>query len=345
MFKIKKKFFLLSISAMILLFLTAGSSMAASQKTIIFADYGWDSAQVHNRIAAFIVEKGLGYKTDFIAGETIMLNQALVNGKGAQAPHVNMESWEENWQEKYNEAIAMGKDVNSDKGMIDLGPNFPNSEQGWYVPRYMIEGDKARGIKATAPDLKSVMDLHKYWQLFKDPEEPSKGRFFNCIPGWQCAVVNEKKFEAYGIKEYYNIMQPGSGAALAASMEKAYRRGQPWLGYYWAPTWVLGKLDMVKLEEPEYAKEIFLSTGKCAYPSVKCNILVNKKLPEWAPDVVDMLKKYESSLQLTNEFLAHMKDTDASKEDTAKWWLKKYEDQWSTWVSKEAALKIKAALK
>lgn len=327
-----------------LLMLSATPALAGAKKTIMFGDYGWDSIQVHNRIAAFIIEKGLGYPTDFVSGETIMLNTALMNGKGGQAPHINMESWEDNWQELYDKGIAMGKDPNTRKGFIDLGSNFPNSEQGWYVPRYIVEGDPARGIKASAPDLKSISDIFKYWELFKDPEDPSKGRFYTCIPGWECARVNEKKIEAYGLKKYFNIMQPGSGAALAASMERAYKQGKPWFGYYWAPTWVLGKLDMIRLEEPAYAKDVFLSTAACAYPSVKCNILVYKKLPEWAPEVVEMLKNYETSLDLTNEFLSHMKDTGASKEETAVWWLKKYQDKWSQWVSAEAAAKVKAAL-
>jgi glycine betaine/proline transport system substrate-binding protein len=75
-----------------------------------------------------------------------------------------------------------------------------------------------------APELKSVFDLPKYWELFKDPEDPSKGRFHSCIPGWSCKIVNDKKFDVYGIKKTYNILQPGSGPALAASMAAPTKR-------------------------------------------------------------------------------------------------------------------------
>jgi len=337
---------LLMVAVVLLVFSFGfGQSLAASKRTVVFADFGWDSAQVHNRIVAFIIEHGLDYKTQFVSGETIMLNTAMVEAKGSEAPHINMESWTENMQDIYDKGIALGKDPNSKKGIIDLGPNFPNSVQGWYVPRYVVEGDSKRGIKPMAPELKSVHDLPKYWELFKDPEDPSKGRFYNCIPGWKCTEINNMKLKAYGLDKYYNVMEPGSGAALAASMEAAYKRGKPWLGYYWAPTWVLGKLDMYQLEEPAFNNEIFTTSRACAYPSVKCNILVHKGLPEWAPDIVDFLKKYETSLQINNRFLAYMRDNKASTEETANWFLKEYEPLWTTWVSPEVAAKVKAAMK
>ena len=322
-----------------------GVSSSAAKTPIVFADLGWDSVQVHNRIAGFIIEKGLGYPIKFVQGETIMLNKALIQAKGGEAPNVNMESWIENMQGLYDEGIAKGKDPNSEEGIINLGANFPNSVQAWYVPRYVVEGDPDRGIKPMAPDLKSVFDLPKYWELFKDPEDPTKGRFYSCIPGWMCAIVNEKKFEAYGLKDYYNIMQPGSGPALAASMESAYKRGKPWLGYYWAPTWVLGKLDMFQLEEPPFDQQIWDTTKACAYPSVKCDILVHKKLPQQAPEVVAFLKNYETSLEITNKFLAYMQDNKATTEAAAMWFLKQYEDLWTQWVSADVAAKVKAAIR
>ncbi|PQP33337.1 ABC transporter substrate-binding protein, partial [Desulfobacteraceae bacterium SEEP-SAG9] len=81
---------------------------------------------------------------------------------------------------------------------------------------------------------------------------------------------------------------------------------------------ILGKLDMTQLEEPAFNQKIWETTQKCAYPAVKADIIVHKKLPEWAPDVVEFLKNYETTLALNNRFLAHMKDTNASTEETAR---------------------------
>ncbi|MDD2388276.1 MAG: ABC transporter substrate-binding protein [Desulfobacterales bacterium] len=331
---IKLKWRLITGIFLLTLIVGSGSAFAASEKPIVFGDASWDSIQVHNRIAAFIIENGLGYKTDFMVGETIPIVTGVIRGD----IDVDMESWTENIQEVYDKGIKSGK-------MLDLGPNYPDSWQGWLVPTYVIKGDPERGIKALAPDLKSVSDLSRYWKIFKDPEVPEKGRFYNSIPGWAITKFNDQKMKAYGLDKYYNSFLPGSDAALSGSMAAAYKRGKPWFGYYWAPTWVLGKYDMTPLEEPPYNKEVWEKTAGCAVPSVQVNILVNSKLPERAPDVVEFLKKYETTTAMCNKFLAYMKNNKAKTQDAAIWFLKNYEPVWTQWVSADVAAKVKAALK
>jgi glycine betaine/proline transport system substrate-binding protein len=317
----------------ILLLLFSGGAYAAS-KTLVIADLNWDSAQVHNRIAAFIIEKGYGYKVQYTPGATITLFAGLVRGD----VDINMECWVENQQEAYDKGIAAGK-------VIDLGSNFPDSWQGWLVPTYVIKGDTERGIKPMAPDLKSINDLSKYWELFKDPENPGKGRFYSCIPGWECEKINEKKFKAYGLDKHYNIFLPGSDAALNGSMAAAYRKGQPWFGYYWAPTWVLGKLDMTPIEEPAFDKKVWDTNYACAYPSVRVNIIVNSGLQERAPEIVEFLKKYETTQAMANKFLAYMQDEKADTQRAALWFLRNYQELWTGWVPGKVSGKVKAALK
>jgi glycine betaine/proline transport system substrate-binding protein len=251
---------------------------------------------------------------------------------------INMECWVENQQEAYDKGIAAGN-------VIDLGSNFPDSWQGWLVPTYVIKGDTKRGIKPMAPDLKSINDLSKYWELFKDPEDPSKGRFYSCIPGWECEKINEKKFKAYGLDKHYTIFLPGSDAALNGSMAAAYRKGQPWFGYYWAPTWVLGKLDMTPIEEPAFDQKVWDTNYACAYPSVRVNIIVNSSLQQKAPEIVEFLKKYETTQAMANKFLAYMQDEKADTQRAALWFLRNYQDLWTGWVPGKVSAKVKAALK
>jgi len=243
------KYVIVFVAVFALLGALAGPATAA-KKAVRFADLSWDSAQVHNRIAGFIIKHGYGRDTEYIIGETALLMTGLMRGD----VDVNMESWTENIQEVYDKATKSGK-------VIDLGPNYPDSWQGWLVPTFVIKGDAKRGIKPMAPGLKSVYDLPKYWKVFKDPEVPTKGRFYNSIPGWLCTKINSKKLKAYGLDKYYTDFLPGSDAALAGSMVAAIKRGKPWVGYYWAPTWILGKLDMTPLEEPPFDKKVWDTTN------------------------------------------------------------------------------------
>jgi len=322
------------VFAIAMLLLTFSSfTVAASKKPIVFGDNSWDSVQVHNRIAGFIVKHGYGCPVDYIAVNTAPLMLGLSKGE----IDVYMESWTQNMQEIYDKMI-------NDGTMLDLGPNFPDSWQGWLVPTYMIKGDPARGIKATTPDLKSVFDLPKYWKIFKDPEVPNKGRFYNSITGWQCTKHNSMKLKAYGLDKYFTDFMPGSDPALAGSIAAAYKKGQAWVGYYWSPTWVLGLYDMTPLEEPAHDPKVWETTKGCEYGRFDVNILVNSGLQKKAPGVFEFLKRYETTCAQNNKFLAYMRESKGSTQDTAIWFLKKYESTWTKWVSPDMGKKVKAAL-
>jgi len=293
---------------------------------ISFADVGWDSVQVHNRIAGFIVEHGYGYEIEMVPGETIPLFEGLARGD----IDVEMECWVANQREAYDKHIAAGD-------VVDLGSNFPDSWQGWLVPTFMIEnGDLPQGV--------SAKDMSQYWELFKDPEDSTKGRFYTGPAGWEAQKVDEKKFKAYGLDEYYNIFLPGSNAALAGSMVAACEKGEPWFGYYWEPTWVLGKLDMTKIVEPVFDKGVWDQERACSWPSTEVNIVVNANFPDRAPEVAEFLSKYKTTTAMANKVLAYMQENKASTEDAAIWFLKEYDSLWTEWVPADIASKVKAAL-
>ena len=58
-----------------------------------------------------------------------------------------------------------------------------------------------------------------------------------------------------------------------------------------------------------------------------------------------MLKKYETTAEINNKFLAHMRQTKGKAQDGAIFFLKNYESLWTKWVSADVAAKVKAALK
>jgi len=311
------------------------SAMAAAE-TLVFVDWSWDSARVHNRIAGFVIEHGFGYETGYVFADTVPGMQGLRRGD----IDISMETWTGNFRELWEEAIASGD-------VVDLGPNFPNAPQGWYVPTYLITGDPERGIEPLAPDLKSVEDLKKYWHLFRDPENPRKGRFYNGPTGWVVSGHNVTKLRSYGLDQYFDVFHPGSQAALDASILRAYERGEPWLGYYWEPTWIMGSLDMTMLEEPPYTDACWdEETGDlaCAYPPVEVRVAVNKDLLTVAPEVVEFLRNYETELKHTNEALAFMQESGGSDWDAARWFLRECQELWTGWVEPDVAARVLAAL-
>ncbi len=291
-------------------------------QTIVFADLTWDSAMVHNRIVGFIIEHGLekNYKAEYLGGATIPSLTGLSEGD----IDIDMESWHSNFQDLYEDLIEKGK-------IVDLGKNLPDAPQGWYIPRYVLEGDSERGIDPVAPDLDSVADLDDYAHLFADPEDPKKGLIYLGVSGWAVTEVQENFFDEQGLGASYNKSIPGSAAALAATMAAAFDRGEPWIGYWWEPTAIMGRLDMVRLPGTEL-------------PPADVNILVNPSLLDTAPDIVTILKKYDTTVAVNNEFLLQMETMNTDAEGAAIWFLENREDIWLDWVDADVAARVRDAL-
>lgn len=314
-----------------------GNGDSTWDQPIVFGDFNWDSAIFHNRVAQFIVENGYGYETETIAASTAPMIQGLKD----DSVHVVTEMWMENMPESFHQDVADGVHV-------DLGPNYEESIQGWFVPTYVIEGDAERGIDPMAPDLKHVDDLAQYADVFRDPEDPSKGRIYHGVPGWEVTEISEAKLEAYGLTDAYNGFIPGSEAALFTSLVSADQRGEPWLGYLWAPSWVFAQLDLTMLDEPEYSDECWetIKDGEeaCGFPIVRVHKVVTPSLAEGAPEVVEFIENYTSTMDSTSEALLYIADNDATPDEAAIWWLKENEDEWSSWVPDDVAEKVREAL-
>lgn len=310
------------------------------ERKVVFAGLDWDSNAFHTAVAQRIVRDGFGCAVDTIPGATI----PLLNGLSRGEIQVVMEVWMSNPPPSWTEGVAAGK-------LVEVGINFPDATQGWYVPRYLVEGPGA-----PAAGLKSVADLPRFKALFADPEEPAKGRFLNCPAGWQCEVFNDKKLAAYGLSDSFTNFRPGTGAALDAAVVSALTRKRPVLFYYWGPTWLLGQwgLDLVQLDEPAYDAAVWkaLSEAKdakdvkaaTAYPTVRVVIGARKDFLDSAPQLHRFLQRYRTSAQLVSEALAYMQQSKASADDAARRFLKMHEALWTPWVPPEAAAGVKAKL-
>lgn len=314
-----------------LLFLHGG--VAAGSERITFVDWPWDSAAVHNRVAGFILSEGYGYDVDYVTADAAPGMIRLISG----SLDVSMETWTDNFAAVWPDLLESGT-------ILDLGPNFPDAQQGWYVPTYLIEGAPERGIEPLAPNLRGIDDIVAHVELFRSPEDPSKGRFHNCPTGWLCHDINIAKMKAYGLTQTLEMITPGSHEEFDRSIVHAYENGEPWLGYHWEPTWVLGEFEMTRLEEPVYTDECWETHMGCAYPVSEIRVVATASLAERAPDAIEFLSNYQTELRHTNEVLAFMKRTGATPEEAAVWLLREYESLWNHWVEPAVAARVKSAL-
>lgn len=322
--------------------MTGGATAAASAQecpvdhTIEFAVSNWDSVAFHTEVARKIIEEGWGCETEAVSADTLPAITGLANGD----LHVYMEVWVANAEKPWVEAREKGQ-------VVDLGVNFPDAPQGWFVPEYLVEGEDA-----PAPDLETPQDLVKYKDLFSDPEEPEKGRFYNCVPGWGCERTNTKKLAVYGLDEHFTNYRPGSGGAFAAEIYSAIQREEPIVFYYWGPSSLYGKIAdrIVMLEEAPYDEETWSKlqnqenpTEATAYPNAPVHKGANAEFAESAPAIIGFLENYNMSTEETSQVLAYMDDNQADADEAAVWWLQNNEE-WKDWVPAEVAERVSASL-
>ena len=330
-----KKFLSLVVTALLLVGSLAGCSGndSASGGHIIFADAGWDSIKFHNAVAGLIAEEVYGYTWEEVPGSSPVTHEGVLNGE----IDVHMEEWTMNIP-TYDQDIEAGK-------LQQLGVNFADNRQGFYVPRYVIEGDSERNIEPMAPDLKTVEDLKKYSDVFPDQDEKGKGRVYGAIPGWDADDLMFAKYEYYNLDENYVYFRPGSDPALSAALTDAYERGEAIVGYYWEPTWLMGKYDFVFLEEPEANIDTF-QEGASEIPPTDTTVVMSNSFyeDEANSDLIAFLSKYQTSSALISEALAHIQDTGDSYEKTAKWFLQEKDELLDDWLTEEDAQTMRDAL-
>lgn len=313
----------------------AASTPVCGKVTV--ANMNWQSAEVLAHIDNIILSKGYGCEVELVPGDTMPTLTAMME-KGQ--PDVAPEAWVNAVRQPLDAAVKEGKLHYAARSLSDGGL------EGWWIPKYIADAH---------PDIKTIDDALKHPELFPSTENKKKGAVHNCPSGWNCQLTTGNAFKAWGAaKKGFLLVDTGSAAGLDGSIAKAYERKQGWLGYYWAPTSILGKYEMVKLDagvpHDKDAWEACNSKAECDKPQksdwarAEVFTVVTDRFQKAGGPAVDYLNKRGWSNDTVNRLLAWMSDNQATGADGAAYFLKTQPEVWSAWVSPEVAEKVKASL-
>jgi glycine betaine/proline transport system substrate-binding protein len=328
---------LLAASALLAAAALPSLAQAACGKVTV-ASMNWQSAEVLAEIDNLILSKGYGCDVEIVPGDTMpTLTSMMEKGK----PDVAPEAWINAIRQPLDAAVKEGRLHYAARSLEDGGV------EGWWIPKYIADAH---------PDIKTIDDALKHPELFPSPEDKSKGAVHNCPSGWNCQLTTGNAFKAWGAAaKGFVLVDTGSAAGLDGSIAKAYERKQGWLGYYWAPTSILGKYPMVKLDagvpHDKNAFEACNTKAECTNP-VKTDwarsevfTVITDRFKKAGGPAVDYLNKRSWRNDAVNRLLAWMRDNQASGADGARYFLKQNPNVWSAWVTPEAAEKVKAAIR
>ena len=331
----------LAVSAISLSLMPALASADCGKARL--ADFDWNSANVHTGIVQFILEHGYGCDVETTRGSTTPIMAAHYDSQ----LDVVTELWYDNIVTQYDAVEA--------EGIIEnIGINTPDSQQAFYVDRNTAE----------KYNIKSVLDMNnpEIAALFTDPENPDMGRMVSCIGGWTCYTINHVKQRGYGLDKFYTNFDPGSSGALAAEIAGAFAKDRPIFTYYWAPTALMGKVDLVRLVEPPYdaacwgammdvvedikanGKDVYKPTCATEYKDMSLDKSVLTAWADTHPDETAFLRAYSIPTATVNKLLAFYEgEADGDMELLAMEYLQN-NSEWKSWVSAEVAAKVSGAL-
>jgi ABC-type proline/glycine betaine transport system substrate-binding protein len=257
------------------------------------------------------------------------------------------ELWYDNIVTQYDAVEAAGV-------IRNIGINTPDSQQAFYVDR----------TTADKYNIKSVLDMNnpEIAALFTDPENSDMGRMVSCIGGWTCYTINHVKQRVYGLDKFYTNFDPGSSGALAAEIAGAFAKDRPIFTYYWAPTALMGKVDLVRLVEPPYdaacwgammdvvedikanGKDVYKPTCATEYKDMSLDKSVLTAWADTHPEETAFLEAYSIPTATVNKLLAFYEgEADGDMELLAMEYLQN-NSEWKSWVSAEVAAKVSGAL-
>ncbi len=305
----------------------SATSAHADCGTVSITEMDWASSQVVTAVATFLMDKGYGCDVQVVPSSTV---PALTSLAETGEPDILTEVWA-------NSTPAYGP-LKDEGKLVELGDVLSDGGvEAWWIPAYLAESN---------PELTT-------WEgIMADPAAVG-GRFHDCPSGWACDIINNNNLialgaEAAGLERF----QHGSGETLQTSIAAAYADKAPWFGYYWAPTAVLGKYPMVKVEVGEYDADAHTCNGSAdcaspsfsAYPSSKVVTAVSGPFVEREPEVVELLKNLSFTNAQMGEVLAWRLDNNASNEEAAVYFLTNYKETWGAWLNDAARENLSSLL-
>lgn len=307
----------------------AAARAASAQECgeVSITEMDWASASVVTHVAKFLMEQGYGCAVQIVPTTTV---PAIASLAETGEPDIVTELWT-SYTPVYFELRDEGKVLELSKVLSDGGV------EGWWIPAYLAEEH---------PELATLEGIKANPALVG-------GRFHDCPAGWGCDVTNLNNMKASELAEAgVERFQHGSGETLATSIASAYESREPWFGYYWAPTSVLGSYPMVPVETAPYdetshdcnSREDCETPALSAYPRADVVTAATAGFVEREPEVAELMRRLSFTNEQMNRILAWQEANGASNEETAVHFLTDYRDVWSAWLNDSARERLASFL-
>lgn len=318
----------IALSITVIMALATGSAQAQECGEVTITEMDWASAAVVTAVAKFLMEEGYECSVTKVPSASV---PALASVAETGKPDILTELWVSSTP-SYAELEAAGKVTPLTAVLSDGGV------EGWWIPQYTLDAH---------PELATLEGVLANPGLLDN-------LFHQCPEGWYCKTVNRNLIAASGLdKAGFEIFEHGSGETMATSIAAAFADKKPWIGYYWAPTSVLGKYPMVMVNLGKFDADIHACNTKAdcdapkvsPYPSSRVLTVVTSEFAAKNSVVTELMKNISFTNQQMGGILSWQEDNNASAEESAVYFLTNNSDVWSSWLNDDARAKLATLIK
>lgn len=302
---------------------------------VTVAEMTWPTAAFAANVEHIVLQHGYGCLSEIVPGNTVPTLTAMVE-RGE--PDVAPEVWLNSIRLVVERGLAEGRlrmagDLISDGG-----------DEGWYVPEFVVEQH---------PELGTLDGVLSRPDLFPDDEEPGKGRFYTCPPGWACQIIDKNLYRAFGMEAAgFTLFNPGSGEGLSAAIARAQERREPIFAYFYTPSPLVARYPMRKLKSVPHDPSTWpcMTTPECqrpvrnSYPPPVVKTVVSASFAERAPEAFAFVSRVSWSNASLSGLMDWQETEYATPRETAVHFLRTHESVWTQWVPEDVAARVRSAL-
>lgn len=288
---------------------------AVRRPTIQLGVTDWTGARLNSAIAERLIERRLGYPV-----ETVEIVDLLDMADDLVVGDIDavLELWPSTLLDDEREVIEGGD-------IVDLGPLGVEGKVGWFVPRYVAEGELAvTGWEALAAP--GVADA------FATPETGRRGRFLGTNPAYE--QYDEQLIEELDLP--FEVIYSGSDAATEAEVAAAVANEDPIVLYWWRPTALVERYDLVRVALPERTDACVeaIEAGEafgCDYPVDRLRKLASPGLEDEAPEVERFLRALRFTTDDQERMIGQVDNGGRTVAEVADAWIETNGSTWEAW--------------
>ena len=285
--------------------------------TLRIAVNPWTGSAVNANVAKILLERELGYTVELVEIDENSQFPAIASGE----LDASLEVWPSGHAADINRYIEgrRGGPLR-DGGIVNGGELGLIGNIGWWVPSYLVE---------ERPELAR-------WQGLRGNEDVVRGEF----------VAGDPTFVSYDSEIIQNlgldlqVVNTGSEQALIRSIDRAYKRKEPVLAYFYTPHWAHQRYDLTEVQLPAYdqdcedaARERDGEGYDCDYANDVLFKAIWLGLEDKAPSAFRFLEKFKYTTEDQQEIAFQVDARGVPIARAAERWIEENPNVWRPWLS------------